>query len=37
MLDLIASAPSFLQPAHYRSDAQGYTRNLIFDAADDSL
>lgn len=37
MLDLIASASSFLQPQHYRSDALGYTRNLIYDAADDSL
>jgi predicted metal-dependent enzyme (double-stranded beta helix superfamily) len=37
MLDLIASAASFLQPPHYRSDPAGYTRNLIFDAADDSL
>jgi predicted metal-dependent enzyme (double-stranded beta helix superfamily) len=37
MLDLVASAGSFLQPRHYRSDATGYARNLIFDAADDSL
>ena len=37
MLDLIASASSFLQPQHYRSDPHAYTRNLIFDAADDSL
>ena len=37
MLDLLASAATFLQPQHYRSNAQSYARNLIFDAADDSL
>lgn len=37
MLDLMAHAASFLQPQHYRSDAAAYTRNLIYDAADDSL
>jgi len=28
---LIAAAPDFLKPQHYRSDAQAYTRNLIRD------
>jgi predicted metal-dependent enzyme (double-stranded beta helix superfamily) len=37
MLDLIEHAGSFLQPQHYRSDAAGYTRNLIHEAPDDSL
>lgn len=37
MLDLIAGAGSFLQPQHYRSDPQAYTRNLIFEAPDQSL
>jgi predicted metal-dependent enzyme (double-stranded beta helix superfamily) len=37
MLDLIEQAGSFLEPRHYRSDAAGYTRNLIFDLPDDSL
>ncbi len=34
MLDLLASASSFLQPQHYRSEPQGYARNLIYDATD---
>lgn len=37
MLDLIDQAGSFLEPHHYRSNAAGYTRNLIFDAPDASL
>jgi hypothetical protein len=37
MLDLLDQAGTFLQPQHYRSDPAGYTRNLIYDAADDSL
>jgi predicted metal-dependent enzyme (double-stranded beta helix superfamily) len=37
MLDLIEQAQSFLQPQHYRSSPQGYSRNLIYDAPDDSL
>jgi predicted metal-dependent enzyme (double-stranded beta helix superfamily) len=37
MLDLIEHAGTFLEPQHYRSNAAGYTRNLIFDAPDASL
>lgn len=37
MLDLIDQAGSFLEPQHYRSSAAGYTRNLIYQAPDDSL
>ncbi|HEY6512465.1 MAG TPA: cysteine dioxygenase [Burkholderiaceae bacterium] len=37
MLDLIEHAGTFLEPQHYRSDALGYTRNLIFEAPDGSL
>jgi predicted metal-dependent enzyme (double-stranded beta helix superfamily) len=37
MLDLIAHAGTFLEPQHYRSDLRSYTRNLVHDAADDSL
>lgn len=37
MFDLIEHAQSFLQPQHYKSDASGYTRNLIYEAPDDSL
>ena len=37
MLDLVANASSFLKPQHYRSDPRDYTRNLVYDAADDSL
>jgi len=37
MLDLVAHADSFLLPRHLRSDAAGYTRNLIYEAPDDSL
>ena len=37
MLDLIDQAGTFLEPQHYRSSAAGYTRNLVFDARDESL
>lgn len=37
MLDLIDNDHRFLEPAHYRSSPGGYTRNLIYDAPDDSL
>ena len=37
MLDLLEQANTFLQPQHYRSSAEGYTRNLIFDGGDASL
>ncbi|HSV52903.1 MAG TPA: cysteine dioxygenase family protein [Burkholderiaceae bacterium] len=37
MLDLIDQAGTFLEPQHYRSSDAGYTRNLIFDAQDESL
>jgi predicted metal-dependent enzyme (double-stranded beta helix superfamily) len=37
MLDLIDQAWTFLEPRHHRSDAAGYTRNLIYDAPDRSL
>lgn len=37
MLDLIGSAPAFLEPQHYRSDASHYARNLVYDASDGSL
>ena len=37
MLDLIEQAGTFLQPHHFRSDPQTYSRNLIYDAPDESL
>lgn len=37
MLDLLDQAGSFLQPPHFRSTAAGYTRNLVYDAPDESL
>jgi predicted metal-dependent enzyme (double-stranded beta helix superfamily) len=37
MLDLIEHAGTFLEPQHYRSSDAAYTRNLIFNAADESL
>jgi predicted metal-dependent enzyme (double-stranded beta helix superfamily) len=37
MYDLIGQADTFLLPQHYRSSAAGYTRNLVYEAADDSL
>ena len=37
MLDLIEKSQMFLGPEHYRSDPNGYTRNLIYNAPDESL
>ena len=37
MLELAAAAETFLEPRHYRSGPEGYTRNLIYDAPDQSL
>jgi predicted metal-dependent enzyme (double-stranded beta helix superfamily) len=37
MFDLIEHAGTFLEAQHYRSSPSGYTRNLIYDAPDDSL
>lgn len=37
MLGLIEQAGSFLEPQHYQSHPDHYTRNLIHDAADGSL
>src|SRR5947208_4455431 len=37
MLDLIEQAGTFLEPQHYRSDALGYARNLVYDPGDASL
>lgn len=37
MLDLIDQADEFLEPRHYRSTGAGYTRNLVYEAADKSL
>lgn len=37
MQALIGQAATFLQPQHYQSDAQHYTRNLIYAAPDASL
>ena len=37
MLELAAAAETFLEPRHYRSGPAGYTRNLIYDAPDQSL
>ena len=37
MLDLIDKAQMFLRPQHYQSDPNGYTRNLIYSAPDESL
>jgi predicted metal-dependent enzyme (double-stranded beta helix superfamily) len=37
MLELIEEADGFLQPQHYRSDADGYARNLIRDVPDHGL
>ena len=37
MLDLIEQADTFLQPQHYRSSTDSYTRNLIYKASDESL
>jgi predicted metal-dependent enzyme (double-stranded beta helix superfamily) len=37
MLELLEQADSFLEPQHYVSDPSGYTRNLIYEAADHSM
>lgn len=37
MMALLEQAGSFLEPRHYRSDAEHYARNLIYDAPDHSL
>jgi predicted metal-dependent enzyme (double-stranded beta helix superfamily) len=37
MLELLQHAQTLLQPAHLKSSAQGYSRNLIYEAQDDSL
>ena len=37
MLDLIEEARTFLQPQHYRSNPEGYTRNLICNLPEESL
>ena len=37
MLDLIDKAATFLEPRHFRSGPDSYSRNLIYDAPDDSL
>ena len=37
MLALIDNAASFLEPRHYHSDPDSYTRNLVYCAPDDSL
>src|SRR4029453_2061629 len=37
MFDPLEHAETFLLPQHYRSDASGYTRNLIYAAPDDSI
>lgn len=37
MLNLIDKADGFLEPDHYRSDADHYARNLIYSAPDDTL
>ena len=37
MLDLIDQVGTFLEPQHYRSSTAGYTRNLVYDAPDESL
>jgi predicted metal-dependent enzyme (double-stranded beta helix superfamily) len=37
MLELIEHARAFLQPQHYRSDPEGYARNLVYRADDGGL
>ena len=37
MLELIGNVDSFLEPEHFRSDADHYARNLVYRAPDDSL
>jgi predicted metal-dependent enzyme (double-stranded beta helix superfamily) len=37
MLELLEGASTFLEPQHFRSDAQHYARNLIYAAPDKSV
>ena len=37
MLELIDKADRFLEPEHYRSETEHYSRNLIYSAPDDTL
>jgi predicted metal-dependent enzyme (double-stranded beta helix superfamily) len=37
MFDLLGSAGTFMKPQHFRSDAKGYTRNLVYAAPDQTL
>ena len=37
MFDLLERDTAFLLPQHYRSSPDGYTRNLVYEAPDDSL
>ena len=37
MLDLIEQAGTFLEPEHYRSDPRSDSRNLVYDAPDESM
>jgi len=37
MFDLLERDRTFLLPQHYRSSPEGYSRNLIYEAPDDSL
>lgn len=37
MSDLIESADTFLEPRHYRSSPDGYSRNLVYEAPDGSM
>ncbi len=37
MLELIESATAFLQPQHFRTDPDAYSRNLVYDAPDAGL
>lgn len=37
MLNLLSRADEFMLPRHYRSEASGYTRNLILDASADGF
>ena len=37
MLEMIEQAPSFLEPRHYQSHPDHYSRNLVYDAPDASL
>ncbi len=37
MLALVESAPTFLEPQHFQSHPEHYSRNLVYDAPDASL